>query len=209
MTEAEWNICRLPSQMLEFVFGKTSRRKYRLFACACCRLISEHLSDEDFRVVDAAERFADAELEEEELRAVWTMACNAGCEIATVAAVGSEASAWHVAHQAALETARMWVLASKGMWALSAAQSEQAVYLRDLSGPLLFRPAGACELVPTDSVRTLARALYAERRFDELPILADALEETGMGDPELLEHLRSAGPHVRGCWALDLVLGKS
>jgi hypothetical protein len=41
-----------------------------------------------------------------------------------------------------------------------------------------------------------------------LTVLADALEEAGCGDGEMLGHLRSAGPHVRGCWALDLVLGK-
>ena len=54
----------------------------------------------------------------------------------------------------------------------------------------------------------LARSVYDDRRFDELPILADALEEAGCTDPALLEHLRRPGPHVRGCWALDLVLNK-
>jgi hypothetical protein len=53
----------------------------------------------------------------------------------------------------------------------------------------------------------VARAVYEESAFDQLPILADALEEAGCGDAELLTHLRSEGPHVRGCWALDAVLG--
>jgi hypothetical protein len=44
--------------------------------------------------------------------------------------------------------------------------------------------------------------------FDRLPILADALEEAGCDEPALLAHCRSDGPHVRGCWAVDLVLGK-
>jgi hypothetical protein len=54
----------------------------------------------------------------------------------------------------------------------------------------------------------LARAAYDERRFDDLPILADALEDAGCADAELLGHLRGPGPHVRGCWAVTLLLGK-
>jgi hypothetical protein len=42
---------------------------------------------------------------------------------------------------------------------------------------------------------------------DRLAVLADALEDAGCADPDLLAHLRGPGPHVRGCWALDLVLG--
>ena len=51
--------------------------------------------------------------------------------------------------------------------------------------------------------------IYQERAFERLPILADALEEAGCDDPDILSHLRGPGPHVRGCWALDLVLGKA
>ena len=53
-----------------------------------------------------------------------------------------------------------------------------------------------------------ARGIYDEEAFDRMPILADALEEAGCTDEAILNHLRSPGPHVRGCWALDLVLGK-
>jgi hypothetical protein len=55
----------------------------------------------------------------------------------------------------------------------------------------------------------LAAAAYAERAFERLPILADALEEAGCGNTEILGHLRGTGPHPPGCWALDVVLGKS
>jgi hypothetical protein len=51
--------------------------------------------------------------------------------------------------------------------------------------------------------------MYEERAFDRLPILADALEEAGCAEADLLAHLRGPAPHVRGCWALDLLLGKS
>jgi hypothetical protein len=53
----------------------------------------------------------------------------------------------------------------------------------------------------------LARAVYDERAFDRLPILADALEEAGCDSAELLAHCRNSGPHVRGCWAVDAVRG--
>jgi hypothetical protein len=58
-------------------------------------------------------------------------------------------------------------------------------------------------------VVTLARSIYDDRRFTDLPILADALEESGCTSQELLDHLRGPGPHVLGCWGLDLVLNKS
>jgi hypothetical protein len=44
--------------------------------------------------------------------------------------------------------------------------------------------------------------------FDRMPILADALQDDGCEDTDILAHCRGAGPHVRGCWVVDLVLGK-
>ena len=60
-----------------------------------------------------------------------------------------------------------------------------------------------------ETARLIAAGVQAEQAFDRLPILADALEDDGCTDAELLAHLRGPGPHVRGCWALDVVLGKS
>jgi hypothetical protein len=57
-------------------------------------------------------------------------------------------------------------------------------------------------------VPALAQGIYEERAFERLALLADALEEAGCTDAELLGHLRGPGPHTRGCWALDLFLGK-
>jgi hypothetical protein len=61
----------------------------------------------------------------------------------------------------------------------------------------------------TDAVRRLADGVHADRAFDRLPILADALEESGATDSELLAHCRQPGGHVRGCWALDVALGRT
>ena len=58
------------------------------------------------------------------------------------------------------------------------------------------------------TVPKLAQAIYAERAFDRLPVLADALEEADCADAELLGHLRGPGPHARGCHVIDALLGK-
>jgi hypothetical protein len=71
-----------------------------------------------------------------------------------------------------------------------------------------FRPVAAARSWLTPTVVSLAEAIYADRAFDRLPVLADALEEAGCGDDEILNHCRGGGVHVRGCWVVDLVLGK-
>lgn len=85
-------------------------------------------------------------------------------------------------------------------------QAQQTVLLRDIAGNP-FRPVAVERtwLVARPGVRQLAEALYAERRFADLPVLGDALEEAGCTDAALLSHCRGAGPHVRGCWALDVL----
>ncbi len=84
---------------------------------------------------------------------------------------------------------------------------EGIALLRDIFGnpfrPVTFDPAWR-----TSTAVGVAEAIYADRTFDNLPVLADALQDAGCDHPDILTHLRDPGPHVRGCWALDLVLGK-
>jgi hypothetical protein len=83
--------------------------------------------------------------------------------------------------------------------------------LRDLFNP--FRPPAAIDLAVLayngGSTRRLADSIYEARRFGDLPVLADLLEEAGLTDAGLLGHLRGPGPHALGCAALDAVLEKS
>lgn len=58
------------------------------------------------------------------------------------------------------------------------------------------------------AIRHIAQAIYDDRRFEDMPILADALEEAGCAEPVILDHCRASGLHVRGCWLVDLILGK-
>jgi hypothetical protein len=80
--------------------------------------------------------------------------------------------------------------------------------LRDIFGNP-FRPVTFDPRWLTATVVALATGIYAERAFDRMPILADALEEAGCDHADILAHCRGDGPHVRGCWVVDLVLGKS
>jgi hypothetical protein len=71
-----------------------------------------------------------------------------------------------------------------------------------------YRPRPHIISLSTDQAN-VAKSIYENRDFGLVPILADALEEAGCTDGDILTHLRSPGPHVRGCWAIDLCLGLS
>jgi hypothetical protein len=71
-----------------------------------------------------------------------------------------------------------------------------------------FRPVAFDPDWRTDTVVSLARGMYESRGFGGMPILADALQDAGCDHPDILAHCRGDGPHVRGCWVVDLVLNK-
>jgi hypothetical protein len=220
---AEWWAATDPNQMLKFLREKGSDRKLRLFACACCRRIWHLLRDELSRkAIEVAERFAEGATTEEELTQaendandVWnkltwaevdgtdaeTDASDAACGAACYAegAIGAAESASHSAADA---------LSYEGKQAVE--QESQCRLLRDLFGspfrPVVVDPSW---LTWNDgTVVKLAEAIYNGRAFDRLPILADALEEAGCQDAEILTHCRQQGNHVRGCWLIDLLTNK-
>jgi hypothetical protein len=83
----------------------------------------------------------------------------------------------------------------------------QCDLIRDIFGNP-FRPVAFDPRWRTADVTTLARGIYEDRAFERLPLLADALMDAGCDSEDVLTHCRSDGPHVRGCWVVDLVLGK-
>jgi hypothetical protein len=99
-------------------------------------------------------------------------------------------------------------------WCLAAVEVErkaQASSLRCIFGNP-FRPVSlAPGLLQWEgaTIVKIAQAITEERTFERLPILADALEDAGCSDAAILDHLRGPGPHVRGCWVVDLLLGKN
>jgi hypothetical protein len=218
MTEEEWLICPDPERMLNFLTGRTSERKLRLFAAACFRRIWHVLRDEESRTaVAVAESYADGQANEQELREAreghFTQYISIRCK---------DAVAWPDAEGAA----RWSYLMATGQRVTFTGQVEysrpgeclaQARLLRDLFGnPFHPIAANAAWLTWHDGlIPKLAAAIYETRRLPEgtldnvrLAILADALEDAGCTDADILNHCRSDGDHVRGCWVVDLILGK-
>lgn len=90
---------------------------------------------------------------------------------------------------------------------LAAESAVQVRLLRDIFGDP-FRPVAVDPSWLTSTVVALAGCVYHEEAFDRLPILADALQDAGCDSDDVLDHCRGCGPHVRGCWVVDLLLGK-
>jgi hypothetical protein len=89
---------------------------------------------------------------------------------------------------------------------------EQSLVMRSVVWEVIgnpFRPVGFSPDWRTDTVVALARQMYAAREFGAMPILADALQDAGCADEDVLAHCRdTSANHIRGCWVVDGVLGK-
>jgi hypothetical protein len=216
MTEAEWLACTDPTPMLADLPPATGERKLRLYAVACCRRIWDRLPEEDCRrAVDAIERAADdPNAADDQYEAMTALQEGYGRvhglgEGPRGAYLAACVAAFYDPLEAARMSADAAAIAVAGDNAGPAWEAErraQAAVLRCL----LARPSGSAAAPGqlTSTAVTLARCIYAERAFDRLPILADALEDAGCDDADILSHCRGDGPHVRGCWVVDLILGK-
>jgi hypothetical protein len=219
MTGDEWNDCTNPAAMLTFLrsTGSASDRKLRLFAVACCRRVWPLLTDERAR---KAVEFADGLVGEPalaaaafEVRTALSDPASPGPLQAAAGAIWLDAFA--ASHYAAFATART----SNGIRFPLLCEARdvewlgQAAMLCDLFGTLPFRDIdmGPSLLTWRDgTLPKLARAIYEERRFGDLPVLADALEEAGCDNPDMVRHCRQQeAVHVRGCWLLDLLMGRA
>jgi hypothetical protein len=251
MTEAEWLTCTDPQPMLEFLRGKVSERKLRLFAVACCRRIWGLLTDSrDRQLVDTIERFADGHEAfgsvlsawRNQLRSVpeqdqgsandhyvrrlasdvvreigWVTGNVPIVEVAQTACSAVAATAKDEALAGGLEASRVFpnppkILADRAISAGKAAREleerAQVTLVRCIfDNP--FRTVIFNSAWRAANVTALAQSIYDERAFDRMPILADALEDAGCDNTQILEHCRSGGEHVRGCWVVGLVLGKN
>jgi hypothetical protein len=230
MTEAEWLNCTDPQPMLEFLKGKASDRKLRLFAVACCRRIWHMLSDErSRRAVEIAELFADGLVRESDRCAAEFGAFHAyrgaggnpiglggyAAPSAAHSCISKDASFAHAAASDTTEAVATEDGYASGDWSLEDyLQSERkekaalCVLLRDIfANP--HRPVSINAAWLTPPVTSAKHAIYSDRVFDLMPALADALEQAGCHDPDILAHCRCGGEHVRGCWLLDLLLGKA
>jgi hypothetical protein len=207
VTETEWLTGTDAGAMWEYVQTRTSNRKRRLFACACLRRAWDRLTHPDSRrAVEAAELLADGRVTHRQKiplsqRAVMASYQPAGSDLAKAAA--------HAAAYALDSDMPPYLFAALARTAADDRdRSAQADLLREIvANP--FRPVAVRADWRTTVVTGLARCVYAERAYEILPVLADALQDAGCDNEAILAHCRGAGPHARGCWVVDLVLGKS
>jgi hypothetical protein len=218
MTGAEWLACTDPQKMLEYLRGKASERKLRLFACAFGRAVRDSQHQLGPSTVAVAERYADGRASDQELaseRRKWACSPEERGPVAPSAYDG----AWGAVD---------WLTSLERRWRgdpdsyitipADSVLKRSVLLLRDIFGNP-FRPSPplpAAILAWNDgTIRRLAEGVYEERQMPggtldtaRLAVLADALLDAGCDDEELMRHCRSEGPHVRGCGALDLILGK-
>ncbi len=217
MNEAEWLAATDPRPMLKHLRDscRSNERKLRLFTVASCRAVWPMLRNRDKEsAVETAESYADGHADDHTLKRAADLAWQSGKPLYDPAKHLVKATTAKRANAGAQLAAEAWLGRSSAPRYLA----EQCSLLRCIMGNP-FRPAPAVDPAwlawRGGAVRELARAAYDERCLPEgtlepvrLAELADALEDAGCRDAELLGHLRGPGPHVRGCWAVDLVLGK-
>jgi hypothetical protein len=203
MTETEWLNCDSPSEMIPFLVSgaQVTDRQLRLYACGCCRLAGLPSRCETFRAaIETAEAYADGGVS-------WTEMRDLGTELGRIwASEGDDAlhSIWSVI----AVTSQTGLNAAREVRAIPPA--DQAKLLREIVGnPFRWRYRRD-EWLSYDHglVHRFVQTVYYERDLDCLPILADALEDAGCDNAGILAHCRGPGRHVRGCWVVDLLLGK-
>lgn len=235
MNESEWLAATDPTPMVDFLKDKATDRKLRLLGVACCRRIEQpFLRHEPLPqwqnggrlAVDTAERHADGQASDEELY-------NAGEEAEFCG--GSEYNPFrYLTMTDRADLLQVAYVARNGLagWELlrlrdpddpahlteessvefdsinSQERIAQANLLRDIFGNP-FRKVKFNKKWRSSTVVALAKEIYEAKAFDQLPILADALQDAGCENEDILTHCRGPGPHVRGCFVVDLLLGKS
>ena len=224
MTEEEWLACSDPQAMRLFLErrGHKSNRKLRLFAVACCRRFWSGLrGDRSRAAVETAERYADGLATVGELRAAFTAAyaavddCLHFSPFSEDQAVAAYLSAARNITESDTEVPEEEdtheVVAHAISYAvdgdLAVSHLQYPILLRDIVGNP-FRPVSFAPAWRTSTAVALAKQMYESRDFGAMPILADALQDAGCDNADILDHCRGPGPHVRGCWVVDQMLGK-
>jgi len=218
VTEAEWLACEDPQAMLGHLGSGVSARKGKLFDVAGGRRVWDLFPNATCRKgVETAERFADG-------LATWGEITK-GCVLLKRQAyarglehTGQRARwvAYHVAKgepfsavvsNDVIETLGHAATRGTKTHVRKQERARQCGVLRDIFGNP-FHPIAFSQEWRTDTAIALARQMYDSRDFSTMPILADALQDAGCDNADILDHCRGSGPHVRGCWVVDLVLGK-
>ncbi|HUR53315.1 MAG TPA: hypothetical protein VMZ71_04255 [Gemmataceae bacterium] len=207
-----------PGHLARFLLNEASPRKSGLFIRHLCRCFPDVFSDPRTRAaLDAADALEAGEIAEDEFARAIRAAGEAGAQPPGVVATAEGYAAQVAGHTASvgfypgvLASMRSAVLAHEGA-GRGPRKNPTARAMRPVFFEHFGDPKSPVELDPlwrSSTVRALANGVYADRAFDRLPILADALMDAGCGHADILDHCRSDSPHVRGCWVVDLLLGK-
>lgn len=215
MTEHEWlkttSFQKMRGAVLLEHLTDLGRRRSRLFTCACARhaLVAEpNVPDHVHEAVGVGEDFSD-HLEFSDLqRASACLGFNALPEHRTFPLILAN---YCVSVSTSLYFSPFSQRSSLGAQFRRWVRPSVACFLMRCIFGNPWRPAIIRGYRPVDhpEVVRLARVIYRDRLFQDLPILADALEDNGFAGSDAVHHLRTPGPHAKGCWALDLILGKS
>lgn len=228
MTEAEWLDSTDPTPMLAFVQGKASHRQLRLLAVACCLRIWRLLPVACKNLNNVQERYADGLVTTPEYQAAWDLAetealaadrdppdtltyATASTGVSNPPTIPSATSCLDTAASAAAcagaENAQDDEYDATYETAWTQERHEQVRLIREIFGNP-FRPVSVNPSWLTwndGTVVKIAQSIYDDRAYDRLPVLADALAEAGCHDADILGHCCNPGPHVRGCWVVDLL----
>jgi hypothetical protein len=228
VTEAEWLEAQSPENLLLWLGAKRRRRrsmrKNGLFVVACAERVMPFMTrDVLVRGVELSARMAEGTADEAECDAFldeFRVACTPGVpgpqEVARV--IPHHSVYVTLPHRTGQSSEKQAVIAARSCVGVYHAANDgpravqeasaQAALLREVVGNP-FRPVAFSPEWRTDIAVVLAQQMYESREFSAMPILADALQDAGCDSPEVLDHCRDAGRvHVRGCWVVDLVLGK-
>ena len=217
MTEAEWLVAANPQALLEFVREQATDRKLRLYAVACGHAVEHELIDEGLQLLEACGAYADGRLEWGELTAYREAAKRPNLygqshsrrsgRAGQAALRATIAIAWGKGAPPAQAVEEVIVLCLEARrhsnW--KRASEEFSHFLRDI---FPFRPVSFAPSWRAPTVTFLAQTMYDARDFSAMPLLADALQVSGCDNAEVLNHCRGLGPHCRGCWVVDAILGK-
>jgi hypothetical protein len=220
MTETEWEMSNDPRRMLQVIEASLpSERKVRLFNAAICRRYWEYLPEESKAILSESELLADGLVQRGSGEFDLCHRANAivgplDRKYPTKRYPNAKTrirrdSAAAVCY--AVIPNELWGAVSY-FWEINPAEKEwHSAILRDVFG----NPFRQVSLDPSSvmcggaKLMSIAQAIYDNRGFDRLPLLADALEGAGCTNAYLLAHCRQLGPHFKGCWAVDLILGKT
>jgi hypothetical protein len=208
MTEVEWLAATDPTPMLEFLAGRASDRKLKLLGLACCWNIWPLIDvDRSQEAVAIAEQFLEGWVDKETIRQALDRAATYVTEGPAYYAAASAAQ-FALHRYPTFTQLQQHVLNPAAAARGEGEHQKQAALVRDIFGNP-FRPVSVDPSWLTSTVVALASGIYAERAFDRMPILADALMDAGCDNADVLNHCRRDGPHVRGCWVVDLLTGRT